>query len=297
MAAQRFRRHLHCENGSLRSKIMHVSVFEQLIEKSRSCFKSVKSAWHGSHQLTTNRMRKLTFGSLFAGIGGFDLGFERAGMECRWQVEIDPYCQRVLAKHWPTVRRWDDVRTWPQPDTERVDVVCGGFPCQDVSSSGNRAGLGGKRSGLFYEFSRIICELRPRFVVMENVADLVVRGLPRVLGELAKIGYDAEWHCIPAADFGLPQGRDRIWIVANTHSERFQASEKRDSTRAIISKRPNGNGLAEAQRRARDVAPRECRVAHGVSKGVDRLRGLGNAVVPEVAEYIGRMIVASVDNQ
>ena len=203
----------------------------------------------------------LLYGSLFSGIGGFDLGFDRAGLKCAWQVEIDPFARAVLQKHWPEVPKHDDVRTFePTP----VDVVCGGFPCQDISSSGKRNGLEGERSGLFYEFSRVIRTIRPRFVVMENVADLVVRGLPRVLGELAEIGYDAEWHCIPAADFGMPQGRDRIWIVANTHSERCEASEERDSTRAIISKRPNDDGLAEAQRRARDVAPRKCRVAHGV---------------------------------
>uniref|UniRef100_UPI0035617122 DNA cytosine methyltransferase n=1 Tax=Stieleria sp. TaxID=2795976 RepID=UPI0035617122 len=93
----------------------------------------------------------LTFGSLFAGIGGIDLGFERAGMTCKWQVEIDDYARRVLAKHWPDVRRHDDVRTWPQPDTERVDVIAGGFPCQDISYAGKGAGLAGERSGLFFE--------------------------------------------------------------------------------------------------------------------------------------------------
>ena len=111
----------------------------------------------------------LTFGSLFAGIGGFDLGFERAGMVCKWQVEIDDYANRVLAKHWPDMRRWPDVRTWPQPDTERVDVICGGFPCQDISYAGQGAGLDGDRSGLFFEAVRVVRELRPRVVVLENV--------------------------------------------------------------------------------------------------------------------------------
>jgi len=237
------------------------------------------------------RTNQLLYGSLFSGIGGFDLGFDRAGLKCAWQVEIDPFARAVLQKHWPEVPKHDDVKTFePTP----VDVVCGGFPCQDISSSGKRNGLDGERSGLFYEFSRVIRTIRPRFVVMENVADLVVRGLPRVLGELAEIGYDAEWHCIPAADFGLPQGRDRIWIVANTHGKRCEASEERDSTRAIISKRPNDDGLVEAQHRARDVAPRKCRVAHGVSRGMDRVRACGNAVVPAIAEWIGRRLIESV---
>src|SRR6185312_32662 len=108
----------------------------------------------------------MTVGSLFAGIGGFDLGFERAGFEIKWQVEIDPFCRAVLAKHWPDVRRYEDVRT-VGAELERVDVVCGGFPCQDISFAGDGAGLDGERSGLWREFSRLIGELRPRYVVVE----------------------------------------------------------------------------------------------------------------------------------
>lgn len=209
-------------------------------------------------------------------------------MTCAWQVEIDPYCQRVLHKHWPEVPKHDDIRTF---EPTAVDVVCGGFPCQDVSSSGKRAGLDGERSGLFYEFSRIIRTIRPRFVVMENVAGLIVRGMPRVCGELAKIGYGAEWHCIPAADFGLPQGRDRVWIVAYADGWRCEASEERDSTGAFFVSRPDDDGLVEAQRRARDVAPGVCRVADRVPSGMDRVRCCGNAVVPQVAEWIGRRLM------
>src|SRR5690348_12331563 len=107
--------------------------------------------------------RPLTFGSLFAGIGGFDLGFERAGMKCEFQVEIDPFCQKVLAKHWPNVRRHDDVRTFPPTaaDEWRVDVICGGFPCQDISYAGRGAGLAGERSGLFFEVVRVVRALGP----------------------------------------------------------------------------------------------------------------------------------------
>lgn len=138
-------------------------------------------------------MNKLTFGSLFAGIGGFDLGFERAGMQCKWQVEIDEYCNQILEKHWPNVRRWGDVRTWPQPDAERVDVICGGFPCQDVSAAGGRAGIGGERSGLYLDMLRSIRDLRPSYAVLENVAGLRTDGLATVLRDLDEIGYDAEW--------------------------------------------------------------------------------------------------------
>ena len=116
----------------------------------------------------------MKFGSLFCGIGGFDLGLERAGMQCAWQVEIDPYAQKVLAKHWPDVRRHADVCTFPPEEGDwEVDVICGGFPCQDISYAGKGAGLAGARSGLWYEFARIIGQLRPRYVVVENVAALL----------------------------------------------------------------------------------------------------------------------------
>ena len=127
----------------------------------------------------------ITFGSLFAGIGGIDLGFERAGMQCKWQVEIDEYARKVLAKHWPKVRRHDDVRTWPQPDSERVDVITGGFPCQDVSAAGKRIGIKGERSGLWFEMLRVVRELRPQIVVVENVTGLLDRGAGEVYGSLA----------------------------------------------------------------------------------------------------------------
>ena len=165
--------------------------------------------------------KPLTFGSLFAGIGGFDLGLERAGMVCKWQVEIDEYASKVLAKHWPNVHRWDDVRTWPQENTEYVDVICGGFPCQDISYAGLGAGLDGERSGLWFEFARVVREMEPRFVIVENVAALLTRGLDRVLGTLAAIGFDAEWHCIPAASVGAPHIRDRVFVVAYSKYRRL----------------------------------------------------------------------------
>jgi DNA (cytosine-5)-methyltransferase 1 len=249
--------------------------------------------------------KPLTFGSLFAGIGGFDLGFERAGMRCEWQVEIDPYCQRVLAKHWPNVRRWDDVRTFPpsHPTDWSVDVICGGFPCQDISSAGKHAGINGERSGLWFEYQRIIRHLRPRAVVVENVADLLIRGFDRVLGGLAACGYDAEWQCLPAGAFGAVHSRDRVFVLAfdsnRDHDSSFGAS-KRQRTKAAA----NGSVQGEDSKRLpwRDSTgpnwrgywanePAVGRVADGVPCRVDRLHGLGNAVVPQVAEWIGRRIV------
>lgn len=163
-------------------------------------------------------MKRPTVGSLFAGIGGLDLGFERAGFETAWQVEIDDYASAVLAKNWPHVRRWKDIKTFPpEPvDDWRVDVIVGGFPCQDISCAGKGAGLDGARSGLFYELIRVVGLLQPRAVVLENTSALLSRGLGRVLAELAALGFDAEWHCIPAAYVGAPHIRDRIFILAHT---------------------------------------------------------------------------------
>ena len=261
----------------------------------------------------------MRFGSLFAGIGGFDLGFERAGMECAWQVEIDPFCRKVLAKHWPNVRRHDDVRTFPPAGDWSVDVICGGFPCQDISLAGPGLGLDGKRSGLWWEFHRIVKTLRPKYAAIENVSALRSRGLDQVLGALAAIGFDAEWHCVPASAVGAPHRRDRIWIVAHANG-----AERRIEQQLEVStgERPrdqldwggedvcNSNGTRLEVRQGEPGYPRSQftapertdwwlvepsvgRVAHGIPGRVDRLRGLGNAVVPQVAEYIARRILTN----
>jgi DNA (cytosine-5)-methyltransferase 1 len=167
----------------------------------------------------------LTFGSLFAGVGGFDLGFERAGFQCKWQVEIDDYATKILERHWPDVHRERDIRQCGRHNLERVDCIIGGFPCQDISYAGKGAGLDGARSGLFFEAIRLVCELRPRSVVLENVAGLLTRGLDRVLGTLAEIGFDAEWHCIPAAAVGAPHIRDRVFVLAYAAGIRKRSRE------------------------------------------------------------------------
>ena len=141
------------------------------------------------------------------------MGFERAGFTCKWQVEIDDYANKVLEKHWPNVHRERDINECGKQNLERVDVIVGGFPCQDLSYAGRGAGLDGERSGLFFETVRLVCELRPRLIMLENVAALLTRGLDRVCGTLAAVGYDAEWHCIPAAALGAPHIRDRIFII------------------------------------------------------------------------------------
>ena len=246
-------------------------------------------------QTTVNEMGTLTFGSLFAGIGGLDLGLERAGMECRWQVEIDDYAQRVLAKHWPDVRRHDDVRTWPDGDVEPVDLICGGFPCQDISYAGAGAGLSGERSGLFFETVRVVRLLRPRFVLLENVAALLTRGLDRVHGELAALGYCTESHCVPASYVGARQLRDRVWIVAHAECDSIQGGAIVSTAWRGESREEQLAGLVQPCAWPTLSESRDRGAGNGVPSRVHRNRGLGNAVVPQVAEWIGRQIVGSLD--
>jgi len=167
---------------------------------------------------------------LFSGIGGFSLGLERAGMRTVAFCESDPYCRAVIAKHWPNVPIYDDVRTLTgerlRADRIAVDVICGGFPCQDISVAGKGAGIVGERSGLWSEFARIIGEVRPQYVIVENVAVLLGRGIERVLGNLAALGFDAEWHCIPASAVGAPHRRDRVWIVAHAIGNAVRHAEQ-----------------------------------------------------------------------
>ena len=156
---------------------------------------------------------------LFSGIGGISLGLERTGgFRTVAFCEIDKAATKVLNKHWPTVPVFNDVSTLKGSDIGAVDVIAGGFPCQDISVAGNGAGLEGERSGLWWEFHRLIKEIKPKVVIAENVAALRSRGLDQVLRSLSEIGYDAEWHCIPASAVGAPHQRDRIWIVAYPNS-------------------------------------------------------------------------------
>lgn len=247
--------------------------------------------------------KPLTFGSLFAGIGGFDLGFERAGMQTAWQVEINDYAKQVLAAEWPNVRRHDDVCTFPPgPKSEwYADVICGGFPCQDISFAGFGEGLEGKRSGLFYEAMRIVRDLGPRFVVLENVAALLDRGMGEVLGTLAALGFDAEWESLPASAFGMFHNRDRVFICAYRAGSvsgvftgardewRRQFQHRRLDSHSLVAQWPRTRFPTEP-----DVAP----LVHGIPNPLGRYgigKGLGNCVVPQVAEWIGRRIVAATD--
>lgn len=248
---------------------------------------------------------------LFSGIGGFSLGLERAGMQTVAFCEIEPFCRRVLAKHWPGVPCYDDIRTLTAErlaaDGVVPDLICGGFPCQDISVAGKGAGLAGERSGLWRHYARLIGELRPRFVIVENVAALLSRGLGDVLGDLAALGYDAEWHCIPASAVGAPHRRDRLWIVGYPNDEGQPDGAKHDEASELpcLVANPNSPGVERCQLpfgiiaeyaefgRASwwEVEPDVGRVADGVLSRMDRIKGLGNAVVPQIPELIGRAIM------
>lgn len=232
-------------------------------------------------------MRKLTFGSLFAGIGGMDLGLERAGMECKWQVEIDERNQRTLRKRWPDARQHDDVRTFPPKGKWQVDLIAGGFPCQDISNMGQRVGIEGERSGLWREFSRIIRVLRPRFVVVENVAALLGRGFGTVLGDLANLGFNAEWGLFPACAFGAPHPRERVFVVA--YPTNFPGLYQPDDWEAA--KRLLNDENYWKANPWDETKPRVRRMDDGLPDCVDRIRVCGNSIAPPVAEWIGKRIL------
>lgn len=344
----------------------------------------------------------LTVGSLFSGIGGIDLGLERAGMVTRWFCEIDPHCRNVLARHWPGLPIYGDITAVDWSGVEPVDVLAGGFPCQPISAAGRQLAQEDER-WLWPEFARAVRTLRPRYVLVENVRNLLaVNGgsaFSEVLADLAACGYDAEWDCIPASAIGAPHERDRLWLLAYPNGQRQAergeravapsegvsrrsiggggrgdasghepvrgsgqgASDVADSLRvggvgrgSAASKAIGGRSSRSAPRRS-DVANAngdersqwreqrsshlpgewrpslgdthyagsqghrrlsECareqsawsdgealpdgrvapssirRVAHGIPHRVERLRSIGNAVVPQVVEYIGRAIVA-----
>jgi len=287
----------------------------------------------------------MSIGSLFSGIGGLELGLERAGLgPVAWQVELDPWCREVLSKHWPDAERHEDVRTVGAANLSPVDVICGGFPCQDISVAGRGKGLTGERSGLWYEMLRIVRELEPRVVVVENVPALQRRGLDAVAKGLRDAGYSVEATRIQAEDVDAPHRRERLFVVAyadgNPLRKRPERNARREKTlqpsenaelehagqelayadgdgcEGVAASRLHVHGECRHDafgrhrfppRRGDEDAwrtwtehdgpqPGVCRGADGFSSRLDgfarrnRLKALGNAVVPQVAEVIGRRI-------
>ena len=241
--------------------------------------------------------------SLFSGIGGIELGLQRAGMTTVGQVEIDPWCREVLAKHWPTVPQHEDVVTapewWLSQDRPPVHVVCGGFPCQPFSLGGKQKGMNDER-WMWPAFEAVIRAVRPRYVVVENVSALVRDGRAwgTVLSDLHALGFDAEWATLFASEFGAPTPRERVYLLAYATGidgkprDRMVESGEREPSFAVRGL----SGLdAHSRRRAASEwlarEPRLARLANGIPRQVDRTRGLGNAVVPQVFEHIGRQIM------
>lgn len=266
---------------------------------------------------------------LFSGIGGFSLGLERAGFETVAFCELDKHAQKILKKHWPKVPIYEDIK---QLDGKQfrgaVDLVCGGFPCQDLSQAGRQAGFSGERSSLYTEMLRVIGECLPRYAIFENVTGLLTgeqgRWFAQFLYNLAQVGYDAEWHCISASYLGAPHHRDRVWIIAYPSSNNGDASANEksrkqrgeqtqlDSTKSAKNaahpknKRCEGrvkiaHHLQQQIQLVRSAAskhggfnlsePSLCGANDGVSGRSHRLRQLGNSVVPQIPEAIGRAII------
>lgn len=251
----------------------------------------------------------IKIGSLFSGIGGFEYGLESAIENSRtsWQVEKNKFCQRILKKHWPQADLFDDVRAVGAHNLQYVDILTGGFPCQDISAANPKGrGLNGEKSSLWWEMWRITRELRPRVIIVENSSILPVRGLSVVLGSLASIGYDAEWATLRASWFRSPQRRDRCYIIGypsgvlddrqtttNTNKERQRAEN------TIYARRPpvdayDNTGISEYWEGGFAPAP-ICRMDNGISRGLhkdrrQRIEALGNSIVPQIAYFLGKRI-------
>lgn len=252
-------------------------------------------------------------GSLFSGIGGFELGLSYAipGLNVLWQVEQDSFCQKVLKKNYPAAQLFDDVCFVSADTLEPVDLLCAGFPCQDVSIAQNGKAKGiydGEKSSLFWEVFRIACQLRPRIIVLENTPGLFVRGFSEVVGSLSSIGYDSEWCVVSARSQGAVHKRDRLFIVSYTNNFKRNTShtnskqckeqpmhtftmEKESRFKSRIS---DQNGVHKRNYWKEHTAESPfCRVDDGVSDRLAKLKALGNAIVPQCSEYVGKCILNS----
>tara|TARA_R100000655_G_scaffold6827_1_gene19151 strand:+ start:2459 stop:3283 length:825 start_codon:yes stop_codon:yes gene_type:complete len=267
----------------------------------------------------------MKIGSLFSGIGGFELGLEWAGVgHTVWQCEINPFGRRILRRHWPEAQIFEDITTLGREvEIPPVDVICGGFPCQDISVAGRQAGIEGTRSGLFYELVRIIRSIRPSYIVLENVANIIAQRdtLNAVLSELQQSGYDGEWSIVSAADVGAPHLRKR-WFFIGWRRELGNVGQGLADADGI-SRQRRGQGQQELHSHRRsttnparqeawppkpgqmhlwqavpvDHQPAICRGVDGVStwlgniNRIETLKALGNAIVPQCAELVGRRLL------
>ncbi|HEC66249.1 MAG TPA: DNA cytosine methyltransferase [bacterium] len=274
-------------------------------------------------------------GSLFSGIGGIEIGFETQGIETTWFIENNPYAKAILRKRFPYAKIYDDAKEIDFRTVPKVDIISFGFPCQDISNAGKRAGIEGSRSSLWKYGYKAIVQIRPKITFIENVSALTRRGFDTVLCDLAKIGYDAEWHCVSASSVGAYHRRDRIFIIATdsqrTNTNRFGLDRQKEqqqrktefqdkqergteglckdvsNTKSIRqsggkmstdprhkseNQQSRNKGRSETVKHIRiwSVEPKLGRVADGISNRMDRIKCLGNAVVPQVAEVFAKAI-------
>jgi DNA (cytosine-5)-methyltransferase 1 len=214
---------------------------------------------------------------------------------CLYANELDDYACAVYRKHWDDgTLHQEDIRNVTVEDVCRrgkPDVICGGFPCQDVSLAGRGVGITGERSGLWKEMFRLVCDVRPRYVVVENVPGLLGRGLGTVLGDLASIRYDAEWEVLSACAFGAPHTRERLFLVAYADDIRSQGRDRSNVLRKRV--RQPQTKIQGGSRAGWDVLPEPvfCRGADGIPSRMERTQCLGNAIVPQVAQYVGECIM------
>jgi DNA (cytosine-5)-methyltransferase 1 len=250
--------------------------------------------------------------SLFSGGGLGDYGLELAGMEIVGQVEIDEYCQKILKLRWPDVPKWKEIREFKGDEVKGVDLVAGGFPCKNISSAGDKEGITGKESWLWKEMLRVIRVVRPRYTFVENVSALLNRGMDEVLGDLASIGFDAEWEMLPAYAFGAPHRRFRVWIIGYPNDKGEPTGPINDEApwlQKTIPHHPSkrlerdagaiiqGHGYRPAMCNWWSSEPSVDRVDDGTPRRMDRLKLLGNGQVPQVVEWIARRILEYDDLQ
>lgn len=223
---------------------------------------------------------------MFTGIKGLELGFEKVGVKFLFYVECDPYCQAIIRKHDPEAVIYDDAAKVDYRKLPRVNILTGGFPCQDISNAGGRVGITGSRSSQWKHYLRAISEIRPDYALIENVSALTRRGLDVVLCDLASIGYDAEWHCISAASVGAFHRRQRIFILAYPHQERLMDTRIKEQSNKAKQQAQRDDSLPVSWATRADV----CRASDGLPFGVHRIAVLGNAVVPKCAEIFAKAI-------
>lgn len=235
---------------------------------------------------------------LFSGIGGFSVGLENAGLKTVAFCEIDPFCRKILKKHWPNVPIYTDIKKLDYKKLKgdkigKIDVICGGFPCQDASAANPQGqGIHGERTGLWKEYKRLISEIQPCFVLIENVANLRRRGLGLVLRDLWSLGYDAEWHIVPATAVGAVHERKRIWIIAYHSGYRIYGCLSQPFSRQpSFSWLKDVGGIKDLRERAALYSPLLCRANDGIPDWMDRLKSLGNAVIPSIPELLGNYIM------